>query len=394
MAETSKKKEESKADAAQSNFFRYYGQLVHQQNMLQDAVRTSTYRDAIMQNAVNFKGKVVLDVGTGSGILAFFAAQAGARRVYAVEASCVAKHARTLVEKNGFSDIIKVLEGKVEEVDIPEKVDVIISEPMGFLLVHERMLESYVAARDRFLKPGGLMFPSSGTIYMAPFTDSALYAEQMAKVQFWEQTNFHGIDLSSLREQAVKDHLAQPVVGYFSPKVMIASPPVTHRIDFQTVTLDELKTIDIEYRFEIERTALMHGLACWFDVTFNGTTAVKRLSTGPHTSGTHWYQCRLLMQKPLAVNATQVVTGKVNMVANDCQSYNITLDAKLDGSKIGAKAIIRLQDQMYHYLTSPQTYPEQYAQNPQTDAWDYGHGSHEGNGSESTGGAGGAWQQS
>ena len=55
----------------------------------------------------------------------------------------------------------------------------IVSEPMGFLLVHERMLESYIAARDRFLKPGGLMMPSWGTIYIAPFTDSTLYQEQV-----------------------------------------------------------------------------------------------------------------------------------------------------------------------------------------------------------------------
>ena len=87
----------------------------------------------------------------------------------------MSKHAETLVKANGFSDVIKVVKGKVEEIDIPEKVDVIISEPMGFMLIHERMLESYVEARNRFLKPGGLMFPSVGTIYMAPFSDSALY---------------------------------------------------------------------------------------------------------------------------------------------------------------------------------------------------------------------------
>ena len=95
--------------------------------------------------------------------------------MYAVEASAMSKHAETLVKANGFSDVIKVVKGKVEEIDIPEKVDVIISEPMGFMLIHERMLESYVEARNRFLKPGGLMFPSVGTIYMAPFSDSALY---------------------------------------------------------------------------------------------------------------------------------------------------------------------------------------------------------------------------
>ena len=68
-------------------YFNYYGMLMHQQNMLQDFVRTNAYYQAILDNAADFQGKVVLDVGAGSGILSFFAAQAGAKRVYAVEAS-------------------------------------------------------------------------------------------------------------------------------------------------------------------------------------------------------------------------------------------------------------------------------------------------------------------
>ena len=97
------------------------------------------------------------------------------------------------------------------------------SEPMGFLLVHERMLESYIAARDRFMKPGGKMFPGFSTIYMCPFSDDTLYQEQMAKVSFWKTTNFYGVDLSCLEGQAKKDHFAQPVVGYFPMSILIAN---------------------------------------------------------------------------------------------------------------------------------------------------------------------------
>jgi hypothetical protein len=56
---------------------------------------------------------------------------------------------------------------------------VIISEPIGCLLVHERMIESYIAARDRFLKPGGLMMPTMGSIVLAPFADPTLYSDQV-----------------------------------------------------------------------------------------------------------------------------------------------------------------------------------------------------------------------
>ena len=77
--------------------------------MLQDEVRTPKYREAIIQNPSNFVGKVVMDVGCGSGILSLFAAQAGAKKVYAIEASDMAKTAKKLVQANGFDKVITVI---------------------------------------------------------------------------------------------------------------------------------------------------------------------------------------------------------------------------------------------------------------------------------------------
>lgn len=73
--------DEKDAKEDENPFTHYYGQLLHQGNMLQDLVRTGTYQQAFLQNRVDFEDKVVLDVGTGTGILSFFAAQAGARKV-------------------------------------------------------------------------------------------------------------------------------------------------------------------------------------------------------------------------------------------------------------------------------------------------------------------------
>jgi len=100
--------------------------------MLKDRVRTLAYRNFIVDpaNRPRFEGKVVLDVGCGTGILSMFAAQAGARKVYAVDASNVAYKAVRNVKANGFERTIEVIKGKVEEIQIPEKVDVIISEWM------------------------------------------------------------------------------------------------------------------------------------------------------------------------------------------------------------------------------------------------------------------------
>jgi histone-arginine methyltransferase CARM1 len=90
---------DAKTDSASAaEYFRYYGLLPQQQNMLQDAVRTGTYFTAILENCADFKDKVVMDVGAGSGILSFFAAMAGAKRVYAVEASAMSEHCQRLLD--------------------------------------------------------------------------------------------------------------------------------------------------------------------------------------------------------------------------------------------------------------------------------------------------------
>lgn len=110
--------------------------------------------------------------------------QAGAKRVYAIEASNMAQYAQLLVLANSVQDRITVIPGKIEEIELPQHVDVIISEPMGYMLYNERMLETYLHAR-KWLKPGGKMFPTTGDLHVAPFSDEALYLEQYNKANFW-----------------------------------------------------------------------------------------------------------------------------------------------------------------------------------------------------------------
>lgn len=91
---------------------------------------------------------------------------------------------KTLIKNNNLSHKIKVIAGKIEEIELPEKVDAIISEPMGYMLLNERMLESFLYAK-KWLKPNGKLFPTLGDLYIAPFTDESLYMEQATKANFW-----------------------------------------------------------------------------------------------------------------------------------------------------------------------------------------------------------------
>lgn len=99
----------------------------------------------------------------------------------------------------------------------------------------------------------------------------------------------------------------------------------------------------------------MHGLAGWFDIHFLGSAETIVLSTAPENPGTHWYQCRMLLKEPIAVNKSQVVVGTLKFTANEAFSYFVEMEVNIEGTQIVSKNVINLKDQHYSYLTASQT---------------------------------------
>lgn len=354
-------------DSSANQYFQFYGYLSQQQNMMQDFVRTSTYQKAIHGNFNDFNGKTVLDVGAGSGILSFFAAQAGAAKVYAVEASNMAQYAQQLVAANNLNERITVIAGKIEEIDLPEKVDIIISEPMGYMLYNERMLETYLHAK-KWLKPNGKMFPSRGDLHVAPFCDEALYIEQYNKANFWYQSSFHNVDLSSLREAAMKEYFRQPIVDTFDIRICQAKS-IRHVVDFLQAAEEDLHRIEIPLEFHMLETGTCHGLAFWFDVEFCGSSQSVWLSTSPTEPLTHWYQVRCLLQNPIFVKQGQLLTGRVLLVANKRQSYDVTIELTLEGTSISSYNTLDLKNPYFRYTGAAQMPPGNNTQSPSELYW-------------------------
>ena len=188
-------------------YFDSYAHFGIHEEMLKDSVRTITYKNAILHNKHLFRDKVVLDVGCGTGILSMFAAKAGAKMVIGVDYSAIVEQAKEIVKENKMDDIITIVSGKVEEVNLPvQEVDIIISEWMGYCLYYESMLDTVLFARDKWLAEGGLVFPDRATLYVCAIEDR-YYKEE--RFDFWDDV--YGFNMSRIKNLS----LAEPLYLYF-----------------------------------------------------------------------------------------------------------------------------------------------------------------------------------
>ncbi|KAG6622221.1 protein arginine N-methyltransferase 1 [Phytophthora cinnamomi] len=154
-----------------------------------------------------FKGLVVLDVDYGTGILSMIAAKAGTKHVYGVDCSGILAQAREIVKANGFADKITLTQGKMQELTLPvDKVDIIISEWMGYFVLYESMLETALYARDKYLVPGGLMSPDHITIYIGAIDDGEYKTDREARLLGKRLRLRHELHQKHRQDRAARGH--------------------------------------------------------------------------------------------------------------------------------------------------------------------------------------------
>lgn len=300
------------------------------QEMLKDDVRTRSYRDAILQNKHLFKDKVVLDVGCGTGILSMFAAEAGAKKVIGVDMSGIIDSARKIVEVNGFADKITLLKGKLEEVDVLSalppghtKVDIIISEWMGYFLFYESMLDTVLYARDHFLVEGGLIFPDKATLVVCGIEDGD-YKEE--KIEFWK--NVWGFDMSCIREAA----MLEPLVDTVQPNSIVTNHCPLWTCDINTVKKEDL-CFASPFRLSFQRSDYLHAIVAYFDIEFSFCHKPVRFSTGPHARYTHWKQTVFYLEDVVTGNLGETMEGELRCRPNarNHRDLDIEIAVKFDG---------------------------------------------------------------
>lgn len=324
-------------------YLRYYGMLKNQEGMLRDSVRVDAYHAALKAAAPQIQGATVMDIGTGSGILAFLAAKCGAKRVYAVEASPeIARLASRLARANGLVGVVDVVPKHLEDVDDedipPGSVDIIVSELFSHFLVGEIGLQVVTMAKRRFLRPGGLVLPAIALLKLSPFEDKTLGAELRARHAFWAQRDFYGFDLTAALPIAEEQTLRQNVCDVVDPASLLVPPTEApgHYIDM--VSPDDPETwrrINFDLVFPPrQRDAIVDGLCGWWDVIFEGAgdtngASAPILSTAPGEPPTVWAQCRFLLDRPLAVSANARLSVRCELRTNQgCESYTVWFEVR------------------------------------------------------------------
>ena len=334
-----------------------YAFASYHQEMLGDRKRMDAYYRAILGSADLLRGKVVLDVGAGTGILSVMAAMAGAERVYAVEATSVARAARLLAESNGFGDRIRVVQGTVETVELPEQVDVLISECFGHCMLRESTLDSVIVARDRFLKPGGAMVPSRAAVFLAPIrTDGQLqhrareYAESMESWSDLERCVREAcrVELGALRELVAKERLDDIVFtghcGDVHPRQLLGDGALLKEYDFRTVSLPELQApLEASFRTCLHADASsIEALCVWFDVFFDHECSRLLLSTAPDADGaTHWGQQVLFCYPAVDVGSDDELVGRVRIARQPHQCRLLQMEAEIGSDSSSSRRVFK-----------------------------------------------------
>ncbi|KAG7091008.1 type I protein arginine N-methyltransferase Rmt1, variant 2 [Marasmius oreades] len=288
---------------------------IHEE-MLKDSVRTGSYRSAIVNNAHLFKGKTVLDVGCGTGILSMFAAKAGASHVVGIDMSNIIDQAQKIIEANNFKDTITLVKGKLEEADLPIKqFDIIISEWMGYFLLYESMLDTVLLARDKYLKPNGHIFPDSAAMYIAAIEDQD-YKEE--KINFWD--NVYGFDFSCIKDIALRE----PLVDTVDLKSVVTDPCMIKHIDLTTARKEDL-SFEAPFTLTATRNDYVHAFLAWFDISFECTHKKVKFSTGPHAQYTHWKQTVFYTPSTITVSEGESITGRLTCAPNERNNRDLDI---------------------------------------------------------------------
>lgn len=238
----------------------------------------------------------------------------------------VAELSKQIAASNGIDvsedDRLVIINQRVEQVELVEKVDVIVSEWMGFYLLNESMLDSVIYARDHFLKPDGVLLPDKATIYASP----------VSLESFWYDNYFRYLDVNGVNMELLAQSNLEAILGAsyqltsLQPEQLLCEPVALHTLDLMKVKAEELE-FECDFVCVTSKAAKFHGLSIFFDVSFVDGQVV--LSTAPSAPETHWKQTTILLPtyEGFDVPEAEPIQARLSLtrLADNPRGYSVTL---------------------------------------------------------------------
>jgi protein arginine N-methyltransferase 1 len=301
--------------------------------------RLSQYARAI--EASVGQGDIVLDLGTGSGLLALLACQAGAGRVYAVESSDAVRLGELIAARSPFASRIEFVQSVSSLLTLRESVDVIVGDIHDTFGLQPGGITAVIDARSRFLRSGGTLIPRAIQLLAAPVEAALFYARE---IDIWSQC-VHGFDLSPIRPFAVGHVHA----GRFNREDLLSDPVPVGAIDLQnTTTLRVGGTAESTAR----RDGIMHGICGCFVTTLGDGIQMQNV---PGDSGTtNFAQAFFPLDRPVATAAGDRIAFTID--GHDGHAFRWRVDI----SRAGQHPFARFEHSTLEgVLVSPQSLGKQ-----------------------------------
>jgi len=272
--------------------------------MLNDKARTLAFQKAI--RATVGPNDIVLDIGTGNGILAATAAMAGAKHVYAVERTEFIEVARAVFKANGIADKITLIKGDSSNISLPEKATVLVSEIIGNDPFDEGILRTFNDANQRLLTADARVIPQSISVFaMAVEAPAHKHNQlQITKDNLHNWKEWYGIDFSAFLD--FNDDREVHKLSQKSAAVknwnMLSAPLELANIDLKN---NNNKVEAIERQLALTGSGILNGVLLYFE-THLSENNVLSLHPNEVADSNHW-SCPLFLVEGKQVSAGEAV---------------------------------------------------------------------------------------
>jgi precorrin-6B methylase 2 len=263
-------------------------------SMLADDVRTSSFLKAIMDTVE--PGDVVVDIGSGTGVLSLFAVMAGASHVYSIEREPVIELASEIAARNGLTEMITFIAGSSLEVDIPQRADVLITETIGNVGFDEGIITWVADAKKRFLRDGASIVPQR----LDAMACLVSVPRDFRTIERWSQP-LQTLDFAPLT-RIVRNSLLWTDL---SPAALVTEPVAVFGSDFT----GDPEPLSGSVRTEAIKDACVHGIGIWFRSRLTPSIAV---TNAPPNVVPSWEQGFLPLDEPIEVSAGDEVRFEVS----------------------------------------------------------------------------------